>query len=321
MRSLVVGCGDRTIEVRADTFIIAAGALETPRLLLNSGRGSGQGFGTGAAATGRYLMDHPVGYFSQIVFHKHQTGALGPPVTDVRSLTGFALTPELQKRFGLPNHYVFVRPGTGPARVPNDLLRSFLGVRKVTDLSPRQLLPLLTNRYILQRVVRERLGVGTATRYGDIYVMAEQAPNHASKVVLFDRNRDRFGYPIAQVDWQMPQDEWDHFDRYFSLIAKGLGADERVASLRLDAAEEWPQVLSSAAHHLGTARMAATPRRGVVDPNLRVFGSSNLFVCDGSVFPTAGGTNPSLTISALALRLGAHVARTLSTPVMAEAAL
>lgn len=321
VRSLLVGAGERTLEIRAEVFIVAAGALETPRLLLNSGRVGGQGFGTGAALAGRYLMDHPVGYFSQVMFHTRQSKPFGPPVSDMRSFFGFSLPPQTQQRYGLPNHYVFIRPGTGSAKAPNDLLRSFLGVRKVTDLSPRQLLPLVTSPYILQRVARERLGIGTATRYGDIYVMAEQAPSPSSRIVLSDRVRDKFGYPVAEIDWRMPIDEWDHFGTYFSLVAKGLQADQRVASLRLDAAEEWPRVLSSAAHHLGTARMAATPNRGVVDANLRVFGSSNLFVCDGSVFPTAGGTNPSLTISALAMRLGAYVARNFAAPALTAAAV
>lgn len=321
VRRLIVGCGERTIEIRADAFVVAAGALETPRLLLNSGGRSGKGLGAGAAQIGRYLMDHPVGYFSQAVFHKQQTAPFGPPINDLRAHFGFALRTEVQQRYQLPNHYVFIRPGVGAAKAPNALLRSFLGVRKITDLTARQLLPLLTSPYILQRVARERLGIGTKTRYGDIYVMAEQAPNASSRVTLSDTRRDRFGYPVAQVDWRMAPDEWDHFGEYFALIAKGLGADQRIASLRLDGPDEWPRVLSSAAHHLGTARMAATPRRGVVDADLRVFGCSNLFVCDGSIFPTAGGTNPSLTISALALRLGEQLARRLTAPILAEAAV
>jgi len=53
--------------------------------------------------------------------------------------------------------------------------------------------------------------------------------------------------------------------------------------------------------------MGAAPDRGVVDERLRVFGVPNLYVCDASVFPTAGSVNPSLTITALALRLARHL--------------
>jgi choline dehydrogenase-like flavoprotein len=69
----------------------------------------------------------------------------------------------------------------------------------------------------------------------------------------------------------------------------------------------WIRNVASAAHHVGTARMADHPSRGVVDANQQVFGMSNLFVGDGSVFPTAGSTNPSMTITALALRLAHHL--------------
>jgi choline dehydrogenase-like flavoprotein len=45
-----------------------------------------------------------------------------------------------------------------------------------------------------------------------------------------------------------------------------------------------------------------------VDPNLRVFGSRNLYVCSSSVFPTSGFANPTHTIVALAFRLAEHLA-------------
>ena len=322
VRSLVVGCGDRTIEVRADVFIAAAGGLETPRLLLNSGRSSAQGFGEGAPLIGRYLMDHPTGYFSQAVFCKAQSSFFGSPtLVGAGGMLGFSVRPDLQRRFGLPNHYVFLRPGASSAKVPNDLLRQFLGVRGVTGLSMRHLRTLLLSPYVRQRILRERFGIHTATRYGDLYVMAEQVPNPDSRVALSDDMRDGFGYPVATVDWRVTPDEWDHFSRYSALVAEGIGLDARVASVRLDQSKDWLQVMSSAAHHMGTARMAATPRRGVVDANLRVFGCSNLFVCDASVFPTASGTNPSLTISALALRLGGHLAQRLAADVVVQTVL
>lgn len=54
---------------------------------------------------------------------------------------------------------------------------------------------------------------------------------------------------------------------------------------------------------MGTTRMHADPRRGVVDEHGRVHGMANLYVAGSSVFPTGGYANPTLTIVALALRL------------------
>ncbi len=53
---------------------------------------------------------------------------------------------------------------------------------------------------------------------------------------------------------------------------------------------------------MGTCRMSDDPDKGVVDRNCRVHGVSNLYVVGGSVFPTSGALQPSLTIAALALR-------------------
>ena len=60
-------------------------------------------------------------------------------------------------------------------------------------------------------------------------------------------------------------------------------------------------------HHMGTTRMATSPREGVVDANCRVHGMRNFFVAGSSVFPTSGHANPTLTIVALALRLADHL--------------
>lgn len=55
-------------------------------------------------------------------------------------------------------------------------------------------------------------------------------------------------------------------------------------------------------HLNGTARMGNDPRESVVDTNCRSWDIPNLWICDGSVFPTVGGVNPSLTIQAIACR-------------------
>jgi choline dehydrogenase-like flavoprotein len=69
--------------------------------------------------------------------------------------------------------------------------------------------------------------------------------------------------------------------------------------------------LSGHQHQAGTARMSATAETGVTDKFGRVWGHDNLFVADGSLHVTNGGFNPVLTIMALGLRAGDHIAHSI----------
>jgi choline dehydrogenase-like flavoprotein len=60
-------------------------------------------------------------------------------------------------------------------------------------------------------------------------------------------------------------------------------------------------------HHLGTVRMGDDPARSVVDRNLRAHDVPNLYLCTTGVWTTGGCANPTLTLSALALRLADHL--------------
>jgi choline dehydrogenase-like flavoprotein len=64
-------------------------------------------------------------------------------------------------------------------------------------------------------------------------------------------------------------------------------------------------------HQCGTLRFGAQPADAVCDPDGRLFGRPNVFVVDGSVFPTSLGVGPALTIMANALRVAAVVVRDL----------
>jgi choline dehydrogenase-like flavoprotein len=76
----------------------------------------------------------------------------------------------------------------------------------------------------------------------------------------------------------------------------------------------WPVTLSRGfpkskpSHQCGTLRMGADPAASVVDVNLKAHDMENLYIADASVLPTSAAVNPSLTVAALALRLGAHLA-------------
>lgn len=60
-------------------------------------------------------------------------------------------------------------------------------------------------------------------------------------------------------------------------------------------------------HQIGTTRIAESPKDGVVDRNLKVFGTNNIYVCSSSVFPTSGQANPTFFLGAFAARLAKHL--------------
>jgi choline dehydrogenase-like flavoprotein len=307
--SLVAGAARGTVTIRAKAFIVCAGALETPRLMLNSRRHFQTGIGNTKDLVGRYLLDHPMGHFCKLRFHRPTKAPLYAGLKDggVHLIAGLMLTPEQQRRHRVPNHYAWIRPSVTPMRADDELLLSFLAVRGPRDLTLRQVRAILTNGDILYRVAVHHFGMRPKYRYGDMFFMTEQLPNRESRVNIAERKRDRFGYPVSFLDWRLTPGDYAGFQAFAKLLfGSGLRSNQYELA-RIDPDSVWERTVTSAAHHLGTARMADHNSHGVVDPNLRVFGVPNLFVCDGSVFPTVGSVNPSLTIVALAVRLAGHL--------------
>ena len=76
--------------------------------------------------------------------------------------------------------------------------------------------------------------------------------------------------------------------------------------------EEWLTAMDWGNHHLGTTRMSADPKQGVVDADGQVHGVGNLYVAGSSVFPTYSASNPTLNLVALTLRLGDHLKKVMA---------
>ena len=130
----------------------------------------------------------------------------------------------------------------------------------------------------------------------------EQRPHPDNRITL-GSDRDALGMPRPVLHWRWRPDEQVGLQRLRALLVSsfesaGVGRVQVDSRLPTD---------PNAHHHAGTTRMARDPRHGVVDPDGRVHGTRNLFVCGASVFPTAGFANPTLTIVALALRLADHL--------------
>jgi len=129
----------------------------------------------------------------------------------------------------------------------------------------------------------------------------EHQPNPESRVTLSESQTDQFGDPVPVIKFALSDVDRRTHDTALevtSMLAEARGCRD-VTSIGS---------YHRAHHHMGTCRMSSDPALGVVDANCKVHSTDNLYVAGASVFPTGGGRQPMLTIAAMALRLGEHLA-------------
>jgi choline dehydrogenase-like flavoprotein len=128
-------------------------------------------------------------------------------------------------------------------------------------------------------------------------MVGEMLPNEANRVTL-DEETDQYGLKVARITYG-----WGDNDK--AMIAHAL--DQMQTSLELVGAKELFRQTNDTNHLAGTARMGFDARTSVVNSDCRSWDIPNLWVCDGSIFPTTGGVNPSLTITAIAMRTASRI--------------
>lgn len=134
-----------------------------------------------------------------------------------------------------------------------------------------------------------------------ISAVVEMRSVPTNRVVLHGQARDAFGAPAADVILLISDDEratWTHAKAVGMRIAASLGGVGYRNGTRL----AWCH------HHVGSCRMGRDSRTSVVDQDLKVHGTDNLFVAGSATFVTAGVGSPTLLLTALSIRLADHLA-------------
>lgn len=302
--------------VKGRVYILACGGWENARLLLQSQRYSPQGVGNAHDLVGRYYMEHPKIPLGRI--YPTAKTLRSPIFLDlIRTRGGFAqlgirLTDWQQQQSQLLNHYIELLPGY-PLGMPEAskafqwvgscfkrLKWSAIKLQDVQTFMPH--LGNLTNHFL-----RKHLNGPLPYPYISVLNHFEQAPNRASRVTLC-QERDALGQNLLQVELRITRQEKESLSKFHQIL------DQHLQSLGIGyLVSELPEIdspwedLTDSSHHMGTTRMHENPRHGVVDSDCKIHGFSNIFVASGSVFPTGGHANPTLTIVALALRIADHL--------------
>ena len=303
--------GGRRWSLPTSTVVLCAGGIENARLLLSSNNVAAQGLGNGKDLVGRFLMDHPRGTVARFPLGKAQAVLNQFAMFKSRAAganlyqPGMRLSPTIQRSEQLVNCATWIDRRIAPDD-PWDSLISFLhgNAKARPDLrvmlaNSGLLVYGLKEHFISHREVPRKIEEVT------LQAMCEQLPNPDSRITLSDR-RDRLGMRIPRIDWRVSEEEARSMRRITALMVEQLSR----MGHELPVLEDWvregemlPQTFRDVAHPTGTTRMADDPARGVVDAQCQVHGVHGLFVGGSSTFPTAGQSNPTQMIVALALRL------------------
>jgi len=303
----------RRARVRAQRYVLAAGGIETPRLLLNSNSARQAGIGNDRDVVGRYLSTHPKANVASLILDK-AVSTNHPLFTD-RSLDGglmrfgVGLCDAVQRRSGLLNHYVQLLPFL--EYQANSLFERIKG-SKALDA------PLIDRTPLIRGIVPgigllafEAIGrLGRFQRKARKFILRaflDQYPNPENRVLL-SRSLDAHGMPKADVKWTWTEQDRESVLGFFRLMDGDIAARRigRIDYSGLEKTSEWP-LIGIHSHFMGTTRMGDDPRASVTNKDCRVHGSDNLYVAGPSLFPAYGYANPVYTIGALSLRLADHL--------------
>ena len=269
---VVAGVGDHTLVVRSRVVVLAAGALNTPALLMRSG--------LGGRASGRYLRIHPV------------TALWGRFEERVDPWSGRLQTRHSDEFSDLDGHGYGFRFETAP--VHPLFPAAFVGWEDGPSFK-RDVLG-LGHLGVAGILLRDR-------DHGRVAVRRDGSPVWKYRISSYDRRHVRegvrraaellaaagavevFSSTIRPVRWVPGQDTLD--DLMAGTDAIGYGPN---------------QTAYFSFHQMGSARMGSDPATSVVDAENQAHDTAGLYVMDGSCFPTASGVNPMISIAAIAHR-------------------
>ncbi|MGH0030205.1 MAG: FAD-dependent oxidoreductase [Myxococcota bacterium] len=288
LRLGVLGGGE--LRVRARHVVLAAGAIENARLLLDSG-----GLGNAHDQVGRCFADHGFHLLGWVlVTHpgswlREERFMRALPAPGLRrDDTGFAATPAFRRRRKSLGFSMIA----GPFDPVDEAGPGAAGVRELTRGPDGQ------------RVRRPKTAPGDVpqsdTRWMGLLAVVEQSPNPQSRITL-GHERNALGarnavihHALQEADWRSLRTSAEAFG-----VAVAKAGHSRVRLAGIDG-QRWIQ--GGGGHHSGTTRMSDDPKRGVTDRHGRVHGVANLWVAGSSLFPTAGWAHPTLSVVALSLR-------------------
>jgi choline dehydrogenase-like flavoprotein len=271
-------------KIAAKYVVIAVGGIENARLLLASNDVMKTGIGNGNDLVGRFFADHPI------------PGEVGTLVVFNGNIAPYYLVP----RDALNATFRSAFTPTDAHKRATQGLSSLTTVEGEIQLDAQD-----------QAVVAATASaLGADTNGMKVFMLGcgmEIAPDPDRRLTLTTK-RDALGMPRLKLNMTISDQDFARYRATLHELGRQLLATKTgMLRMRHTTRAEWLSTMDWGNHHMGTTRMSADPKLGVVDANSRVHGVSNLFVAGSSVFPTYSASNPTMNLVALTLRMADHL--------------
>ena len=302
-----------TLDVSAGETVIAAGAIESTRLLLLADRQNDDRIFAPDNVLGRYFYDHLSLASARIVdFQRREMNRLFGWRFErglMRSLR-FEPSAALRSARQLPPAFVHIKffsERPGGFLVLRDIYQKLQkrerpGIKDAASLLLA--LPWLV-RAVWWRAVEHRLLFADDGEL-EVHVVIEQEPHRDNRILLSSTERDPFDAPLAAIDWRVrDQDAAMLVAMTAEFMSAWGGSLAPLGRLRLQLPDDVRKALAVGGgvyHPGGSIRMGRTASEGVLDGELRTFRVPNLSVVATAAFPTGGGANPTMMLMMAALR-------------------
>ena len=282
--------------IRGKIFVLSAGGIENSRLLLWS-REKNSNLINKILPIGNYWMDHPYHSVAEgVLFKENFESYLNynnlKNYIDTNCNYSFFFSPN---KIAIKNHEIL-----------NTLVN--IGIFKKNKKNKDNIFEKL--KCIAPSLMREKIfkDVDTQDYNFSINLLTDQEPLFSNRITL-DKKTDPNNIPKPILHWKRSNKIRESSRKIVEMFANFL-IDKNLGRL---AAEEFLYSNQKYAHmngyhHMGGTRMGISKNTSVVDKNLKVHDTKNLYINGSSVFVTAGNAYPTLTITQLSLRLANHIA-------------
>jgi choline dehydrogenase-like flavoprotein len=274
----------RKFTVKPKITVLAVGGIENARLMLASNDVMKPGVGNQNDMVGRFFADNPI-------------------PRDIATLVLFDSTMSSYYQNTQQAQNVYFRA----TLVPTEQFKRERGVMgSLTTIENSVPLDELGQSMVATTAAALGVDAGSAKAFS-IGCGMEMEPDPDRRITLGD-SKDALGMPRTNLHFTFPDSDFARYRETLKELGRQLLA-ARIGMLRIDreARDSWFSTMDYGDHHLGTTRMSADPRTGVVDANAQVHGISNLFVAGSSIFATAAASNPTMNLVAFTLRLADHL--------------